>query len=149
MPVPQRPVPPRLSTVTLGVLDLERASAFYERLGWTRSSASQAEITFFQLGDMVLGLFPRRLLAEDAAVPATEPQGFCGVTLAMAFASPEEVDAALSGARDAGATITKPGQATEWGGYSGYFSDPEGFLWEAVHVPGFGIDGQGRLRLPE
>jgi uncharacterized protein len=81
-------------------------------------------------------------------VPATEPQGFCGVTLAMAFASPEEVDAALSVARDAGATITKLGQATEWGGYSGYFSDPEGFLWEAVHVPGFGIDGQGRLRLP-
>ncbi|MFW6077816.1 MAG: VOC family protein [Hyphomicrobiales bacterium] len=143
------PVPPRLSTVTLGVLDLERASAFYERLGWKRSSASQAEITFFQLGRMVLGLFPRTHLAADAAVPATEPQGFCGVTLAMAFASPAEVDAALSSARDAGATITKPGQATEWGGYSGYFADPEGFMWEAVHVPGFGLDDQGHLRLPE
>jgi uncharacterized protein len=143
------PVPPRLSTVTLGVLDLERASDFYERLGWKRSSASQAEITFFQLGHMVLGLFPRALLANDAAVPATEPQGFCGVTLAMAFANPAEVDVALSSAREAGATITKPGEATEWGGYSGYFADPEGFLWEAVHVPGFGLDSQGHLRLPE
>ena len=143
------PVPPRLSTVTLGVLDLERASAFYERLGWKRSSVSSAEISFFQLGDMILGLFPRRLLAEDAAVPATEPQGFCGVTLAMAFASPGEVDAALSAAEVAGAKITKPGTATAWGGYSGYFSDPEGFLWEAVHVPQFALDGQGRLRLPD
>ena len=143
------PVPPRLSTVTLGVLDLERASAFYERLGWKRSSASSPEITFFQLGHMVLGLFPRKLLAEDAAVPATEPQGFSGVTLAMAFASPAEVDAALSAAEDAGAKVTKPGEATVWGGYSGYFCDPEGFLWEAVHVPQFGLDGEGRLRLPE
>jgi uncharacterized protein len=142
-------VPPRLSTVTLGVLDLERASAFYERLGWRRSSVSSAEITFFQLGDMVLGLFPRRHLAEDAAVPATEPQGFCGVTLAMAFASPAEVDAALAAAELAGARITKPGQPTVWGGYSGYFADPEGFLWEAVHVPQFKIDDKGRLRLPE
>ncbi|HUF44456.1 MAG TPA: VOC family protein [Aestuariivirgaceae bacterium] len=142
-------IPPRLSTVTLGVLDLERASAFYERLGWKRSGASSSEITFFQLGDMVLGLFPRRLLAEDAAVPANAPQGFCGVTLAMAFASPAEVDAALNSAEAAGARITKPGEATVWGGYSGYFSDPEGFLWEAVHVPQFGIDDQGRLRLPQ
>jgi hypothetical protein len=142
-------VPPRLSTVTLGVLDLERASAFYERLGWKRSSASSPEITFFQLGGMVLGLFPRRLLAEDAAVPATEPQGFCGVTLAMAFASPAEVDAALAAAEVAGAKVTKPGEATPWGGYSGYFSDPEGYLWEAVHVPQFSIDGEGRLRLPQ
>lgn len=143
------PVPPRLSTVTLGVLDLERASAFYGRLGWKRSSASSPEITFFQLGHMVLGLFPRRLLAEDAAVPATEPLGFCGVTLAMAFAGPGEVDAALAAAKDAGAKVTKPGEATVWGGYSGYFCDPEGFLWEAVHVPQFGLDEQGRLRLPE
>lgn len=142
-------VPRRLSTVTLGVLDLERASAFYERLGWKRSSASSAEITFFQLGDMVLGLYPRRHLAQDAAVPATEPLGFCGVTLAMAFATPAEVDAALAAAELAGAKITKPGEATVWGGYSGYFSDPEGFLWEAVHVPQFKIDGSGRLRLPE
>jgi catechol 2,3-dioxygenase-like lactoylglutathione lyase family enzyme len=142
-------VPPRLSTVTLGVLDLERASAFYERLGWKRSSASSPEITFFQLGGMVLGLFPRRLLAEDAAVPVTEPLGFCGVTLAMAFASPAEVDAALAEAEVAGAKVTKPGEPTPWGGYSGYFSDPEGYLWEAVHVPQFGIDGEGRLRLPQ
>ena len=87
--------------------------------------------------------------AEDAAVPATEPQGFCGVTLAMAFAGPAEVDAALAAAKDAGAKVTKPGEATVWGGYSGYFCDPEGFLWEAVHVPQFGLDEQGRLRLPE
>ncbi len=129
--------------------DLARARAFYERLGWKRSSASSPEISFFQLGGMVLGLFPRRLLAEDAAVPATEPQGFCGVTLAMAFASPAEVDAALAEAEVAGAKVTKPGEATPWGGYSGYFSDPEGYLWEAVHVPQFGIDDEGRLRLPQ
>jgi len=143
----------RLTTVTLGVDDLDRASAFYEQgLGLKPSSASGGPIRFYDCGGVVLALYPRAALAEDASQPAERlgPAGsFDGVTLACNCAGRPEVDALLARAVAAGARLAKPAQEAFWGGYSGYFEDPEGHLWEAVHAPGFALDGQGRLILPE
>lgn len=143
----------RLTTVTLGVEDLARASVFYEQgLGLKPSSASNAQIRFYACGAAVLALYPRLELAEDACLPASAAGGaesFDGVTLACNCASREEVDALLSRAVAAGARLAKPGQEAFWGGYSGYFEDLDGHLWEAVHVPAFELDQKGGLVLPE
>lgn len=142
----------RLTTVTLGVDDLTRAANFYEQgLGLKPSPASEGDIRFYQCGPVVLALYPRKALAEDACLPAGrmgEPGRFDGVTLACNCASPAEVDALLDRAVAAGARLAKPGQQTFWGGYSGYFEDTDGHLWEAVHVPGLGLNEQGGLELP-
>jgi len=142
----------RLTTVTLGVDDLGRASAFYEQgLGLKPSAASQGDIRFYDCGAVVLALYPRAALAEDACLP-TEKLGeagrFDGVTLACNCANRAEVDALLARAVAAGARLAKPAQEAFWGGYSGYFEDPEGHLWEAVHVPFFELNAQGGLVLP-
>lgn len=137
---------PRLSLVTFGVADLARSRAFYDALGLTAAAASQGDVVFYQLSGVVLSLFPRHLLAEDAAVPA-EGSGFSGVTLAQNVGSPAEVDAALAFAERCGGRITKPGQPVFWGGYNGYFADPDGHLWEVAHNPFFAMDDAGRLVL--
>lgn len=139
---------PRLSLVTLGVADMARARAFYERLGFTASSESNAHVTFFDAGGVVLGLFGRNALAEDAGVADTPP-AFSGVSLAHNVRSEADVDRTMQEAAAAGATITKPPQKTFWGGYSGYFADPDGHLWEVAHNPFWQIDAEGRVRLPE
>ena len=146
-PLPPRPLEPRVSLVTLGVADLPRARAFYEALGFAASSASQSEIAFFQLGGLALALFPRAALAADADV-ANSPAGFSGVTLAHNCRSPAEVDATLAHAVACGAKLQKPAHKTFWGGYSGYFADPDGHLWEVAHNPFFPLDAEGRLHLP-
>jgi uncharacterized protein len=138
----------RISIITLGVADLTRSREFYERLGWRRSSASSAEIVFFQAGGMALALYPRAELAKDAKV-AAEGYAFPGFTLAFNARSREEVDAVLAEAKGAGATILKPAQEAFWGGYSGYFSDPDGFLWEVAWNPFFPISENGALQLPD
>ncbi len=142
-----------LSTVTLGVADLARSRAFYEQgLGLVPSSASNGQISFYQCGLMVLALYPRQELAEDACLP-TERLGaaglFDGVTLACNCATREAVDALMAQAAAAGAKIAKPAQEAFWGGYSGYFEDPDGHLWEAVNVPFFELGPQGNLILPK
>ena len=138
----------RVSIVTLGVVDLKRSAAFYERLGWRRSMANAEGIVFFQAGGMALALFPRQELAKDANV-GDDGRGFGGVSLAYNARNREEVDAVLAEAVAAGATLRKPAQEASWGGYSGYFSDPEGFLWEVAWNPFFAIAEDGSIRIPE
>jgi uncharacterized glyoxalase superfamily protein PhnB len=141
-------IKPRLSLITLGVASLPVSRAFYEGLGWHASRASQEGVAFFQLGAMVLSLYSRSLLAEDAAV-ANSPPGFAGMSLAQNYASPEEVDQAYQAAIDAGATPLKQPCPVFWGGYSGYFGDPDGFCWELAHNPFFPLDASGAVLLPE
>ncbi|WP_051712025.1 VOC family protein [Streptomyces sp. NRRL S-350] len=140
--------PARISIVTLGVADLDRSARFYEALGWRRSTASSPEIVWFRTADSVLGLFPTEELAADAGVPATGEPAFRGVTLAVNLESPALVDAALTTAVEAGAVVVKPPVPTAWGGYSGYFEDPDGHLWELAHNPFFPFTEDGSLDLP-
>jgi predicted lactoylglutathione lyase len=138
----------RVSIITLGVADLGRSREFYERLGWRRSMAKEEGIVFFQAGGMALALYPRSELAKDANI-AADGQGFNGVALAYNARTREEVDSVLVEAKVAGARILKPAEQAFWGGYSGYFSDPDGFLWEVAWNPSFPIAADGSIRLPE
>lgn len=134
---------PRVSLITLGVGDVARARAFYQALGFTLSSASQDEVAFFDLGGVVLAVWSRTALAADVGLPLAE--GFGGVALAHNVHSPVEVDGVLARAVSAGATLLRPGHKTAWGGYSGYFADPDGHPWEVAHNPFWNLDAHGRL----
>jgi catechol 2,3-dioxygenase-like lactoylglutathione lyase family enzyme len=131
----------RLSLVTLGVADLDRATRFYEALGW-RANRDAEGVTFFQTGGLVVALWSRAELAADSAV--VDPGGWGGVTLAQNVGSPAEVDEVLATAERAGATIGRPGAETFWGGYSGIFIDPDGHPWEVAHNPFWVITDDGR-----
>ena len=136
----------RLSLVTLGVADLERARRFYEDgLGWRRGN-DHPEVVFYQLGGMVLALFSREALAADARIPA-EGSGFGGITLAYNARTRAEVDAVLAQAEAAGAKILKPAEDAFWGGYSGYFADPDGHPWEVAWNPEWTLADDGSVRL--
>ena len=138
----------RLSLITLGVADLERSRRFYERLGWRRSMAAAEGVVFFQAGGMGLALYPRDNLAKDANV-SSEGHGFSGIALAYNARNREEVDSVLAQAQAAGAKLLKPAQDAFWGGYSGYFSDPDGFPWEVAWNPSFQIAPDGSIRIPD
>lgn len=138
----------RLSLITLGVSSVPASRAFYQRLGWRPSGESQEEVTFFQLGPMVLSLFARHTLAEDVGVADSKP-GFAGISLAQNYRSIEEVDRAYDAAIDAGGTPLQQPRTVFWGGYSGYFGDPDGFCWELAYNPFFTLDASGCLVLPE
>ncbi|MGB9956204.1 VOC family protein [Haloferax prahovense] len=127
---------PRITVVTLGVSDLDESIRFYrDGLGLPlRDRDPDSDIAFFTLEGTWLALYPRELLAEDATVPA-DGSGFAGVTIAHNVAEQSEVDAVLDAARTAGGEIVKPAQDAFWGGYSGYFSDPDGHLWEVAYPP--------------
>jgi catechol 2,3-dioxygenase-like lactoylglutathione lyase family enzyme len=136
----------RLSLLTLGVADLERSRRFYEDgLGWRRGNA-HPEVVFFQLGGIVLALFARTALAADAGLEA-EGSGFGGIVLAYNARSRAEVDAVLAEAEAAGARILKPAQDAFWGGYTGYFADPDGHPWEVAWNPQWTILEDGSVRL--
>ncbi len=121
---------PTVSMITLGVSDLEGSIRFYEAgMGFIRVPFDSETIAFFDLGGAQLALYPRTLLAEDAGV-SPSGEGFAGITLAQNLNSSAEVSAALARAVEAGGTLVKPGQPVFWGGYSGYFADPDGHLWE-------------------
>jgi uncharacterized protein len=135
----------RLSLVTLGVRDLERAQGFYEALGWTSGAAPADDVVFFQTGCMIVALWGRDQLAEDTVVEDTG--GWGGVTLAYNARSPAEVDAVLAEAEAAGATIPRRGAETFWGGYSGVFIDPEGHAWEVAHNPHWTLREDGAVSL--
>jgi catechol 2,3-dioxygenase-like lactoylglutathione lyase family enzyme len=139
----------RVSIVTLGVSDLQRSREFYERLGWRRTMAKSEGIVFFQAGGMGVALYPRDELAKDANVAEPAPGGFRGMTLAFNARTRAEVDSVLKEAEAAGAKIVKPAQEAFWGGYSGYFADPDGFLWEAAWNPFFTIAEDGSIQIPE
>ena len=129
----------RISLITLGVSDLERSIRFYsDGLGLPQRDGPDG-IAFFETRGTWLSLYPRESLAEDATVSA-HGSGFRGFTLAHNVASPGEVDRVLQQAVDAGATRVKPAEKAAWGGYSGYFSDPDGFLWEVAWNPHFTIE---------
>ncbi len=139
-----------LTLVTLGVSDLARSIAFYEALGFQRKARGAAGVGFFQAGACVFGVFPFDDLAKDAGVEAGSAQPtFRGVAHAWNCRSRAEVDAAVERARAAGAAITKPPQETFWGGYAGYFADPDGHLWEVAHNPHWPLSDDGRLLLPD
>jgi catechol 2,3-dioxygenase-like lactoylglutathione lyase family enzyme len=151
---------PRLTAVTLGVRDFHASVRFYQALGFARRlRASGDEIAFFDAGGVVLALYGWDQLAQDtaAATPtfprrrrrSEAPAGFRGTTLAWNCASRAEVDAAFLRALTAGATLLKAAQETSWGGYSGYFADPDRHPWEIVHAPGFSLSPEGRLLLPD
>ena len=137
----------RLSMVTLGVADLARARRFYEEgLGWKRANKHD-QVVFYQAGGMVLGLFGRDALAADAQVPSAG-SGFRGIALAYNTRDRNEVDAVLAEAEAAGGRIVKPAQDAFWGGYSGYFADPDGHLWEIAWNPDWSLAEDGSVRLP-
>jgi catechol 2,3-dioxygenase-like lactoylglutathione lyase family enzyme len=138
---------PRLTLVTLGVADVARSRSFYEALGFKASAASQESVAFLDAGGVVLALFRRAALAEDATVPDSAP-GFSGIALAHNTRSEAEVDRVLREAVAAGGRLTKPGQKVFWGGYSGYFADPDGHLWEVAYNPAWPLDAEGRPQLP-
>lgn len=137
-----------ISFITLGVGELARSRAFYQALGWTESSASKPEIAFFRAGTVVFALFQRDALAEDANVPSAG-SGFQGFTLAHNVESEEAVIKTLEQALAAGARLARPAEKVFWGGFRGYFADPDGFLWEVCCNPFFPLDAQGRVQLPE
>ena len=135
----------RVSLITLGVADVQRARAFYERLGWTTKAAPDDDVVFFQAGGLVVALWGRQELAADSGVRDT--RGWGGVTLAHNVASRAEVDATLAQAKAAGATIPRAGADTFWGGYSGVFVDPDGHPWEVAHNPHWALLPDGSVRL--
>lgn len=138
-----------VSLITLGSADLQRTSTFYESIGWRRSEASvEGTVTFLRGGALVLGVYGSADLAAEAGVE-DDGRGWAGMALAMNVGSREEVDGALAAAQQAGGTVTRPAQATDWGGYSGYFRDPDGHLWEVAHNPGFGLLPDGQVVLPD
>jgi uncharacterized protein len=137
----------RISLITLGVADLSRSRTFYETLGW---HGDEVEETYFaQAGGSAFVLWSRAKLAADAGVTDDGRDGFGGITLTYNARSREEVDAILDDARSAGATVTKPAAETFYGGYAGYFADPDGHLWEIAHNPGFTLTDDGSLVLPD
>ncbi len=125
--------------VTLGVADLDRATEFYRDGLGLPECEPEGDIAFFETASTWLALYPREALADDATVPA-EGSGFRGFTLAQNVESEERVDAVLAEAEAAGGEIVKPAGEVFWGGYSGYFADPDGFLWEVAWNPGFPLD---------
>jgi catechol 2,3-dioxygenase-like lactoylglutathione lyase family enzyme len=136
-----------LHIITLGVRDLAVSRKFYsETLGWKPSSAGSEGIAFFQAGGAVLALFPRQALADDATIPA-EGSGFSGFTLAYNARSESEVDEIIRDLGSQGVKIVKEPQKVFWGGYSSYFADPDGYLWEVAYNPFFPFDESGNLKL--
>lgn len=139
---------PRLTIITLGVKDLNKAIRFYrDGLGWPLSSASVGDFAIFKLATgTALALYPRKLLAEDTKLK--DNGGFGGITLAQNAATRDEVDGALAAAVKAGGKLLKSAREAEWGGYSGYFADPDGHPWEVAWNPFFELN-EGKLELPD
>ena len=135
----------RVSLITLGVADVERARGFYEALGWQTRAEAGAEVAFFQAGCMVVALWSRAELAADSGVG--DDGGWGGITLAHNVRSTAEVDGVLAEARAAGATIARSGAPTFWGGYSGVFVDPDGHPWEVAHNPYWTVADDGSVQL--
>ena len=136
-----------LHLVTLGVRDFKKSYKFYTKtLGWKPSSASQDDIAFFQTSGVVFAIYPREELAKDALVES-EGSGFAGFTLAYNARSEAEVDKIIADLKSKGVKIVKEPQKVFWGGYSSYFADPDGFLWEVAYNPFFPFDENGNLKL--
>ncbi|TNE64095.1 MAG: VOC family protein [Rhodobacteraceae bacterium] len=140
--------PQRVTLITLGVDDMARARAFYAALGWEMHPRSQDEMTVYQANGFALGLFGREALAEDQARPGV-PLGTGAMTLAQNFPSEAEVDDAFARAEAASATVLKRPEKVFWGGYSGYYADPDGHVWELAYNPFWPLEANGNLTLPD
>ncbi len=139
--------PQRVTLITLGVDDVASARAFYARLGWVEHGDSQPTIAFFQMHGAALALFGREALAEDQGRKGAA-LGTGAVTLAQNFATEAEVDAAFAAALAAGGTALKAPEKVFWGGYSGYWADPDGHVWEVAMNPFWPLAPDGSLTLP-
>ncbi|WP_297778563.1 VOC family protein [uncultured Roseovarius sp.] len=139
--------PQRVTLITLGVEDLDRSRAFYETLGWTPAEALP-EVVFYQMNGLVLALFGKAHLAADQGRPDAA-LGTGAITLAQNFATEAEVDAAFASALAAGATALKHPEKVFWGGYSGYYGDPDGHVWELAMNPFWPLSEDGSLTLPD
>lgn len=137
----------RISLVTLGVTDVARAREFYERLGWHGQEAE--ETVFFQAGGMALVLWGVEKLAKDTGIGTSSTDGFRGMTLAHNVRSRSDVDDVITAAGAAGGTVTRPPGDTFYGGYAGYFTDPDGHAWEIAYNPGFPLGDDGSITLPD
>lgn len=140
--------PQRVTLVTLGVSDLPRSRTFYADLGWLEAPGGTARIAFYQMHGAVLALFGASDLAADQGRPG-DTLGTGAITLAQNFATKAEVDAAFEAALAAGATALKPPEEVFWGGYSGYWADPDGHVWEMAMNPFWPLAADGSLTLPE
>jgi predicted lactoylglutathione lyase len=142
---------PKLTAVTLGVHDVPASARFYESLGFKRKvRATGDEIAFFEAGGVILALWGWDKLAEDSVISSQpRPQTFRGATFAWNCATAAEVDAVFAKALAAGAALLRRPGKTEYGGYRGYFADPDGHAWEVVQAPGFTVADDGRLILPD
>ncbi len=137
----------RLSLVTLGVIDLPRARAFYEHLGWRGQEVE--ETVFFQAGGMAIVLWSLDELSADCGVAQRQESGFDGLALAQNVRSRDEVDEVMAAAERAGAIVTRAPAETFYGGYAGVFTDPDGHAWEIAHNPGFTLGPDGTLTIPD
>ena len=138
--------PIHITLVTLGVADVQASAAFYEKLGLKRAPASQEAVVFFDMGGVALGLYGREPLAEDAGV-LPQGEGFRAVTLAWNQPNEDAVDDAILRAIEAGGRLVKAAEKVFWGGYSGYFSDPDGHLWEVAYNPHSPLREDGTMEL--
>ena len=139
----------RLSLVTLGVSDLAKSTAFYEALGFRRRSRGADGVAFFEAGGVILSLRPTAELMKDAEIASANPSGFRGMSLAWNCTSASDVDHALARATVAGAMLIRSARTVFWGGYTAYFADPDGHLWEVAHNPHFPFSADGRLLVPD
>ncbi|MDX8346443.1 VOC family protein [Cognatiyoonia sp. IB215446] len=139
--------PQRVTLITLGVADLECAKTFYAALGWTPTREVEGQVVFYQINGMALGFFGLGPLAKDQGRPDAQ-LGTGAMTLAQNFSTEAEVDAAYKTAINAGATVLKEPQKVFWGGYSGYYADPDGHVWEVAHNPFWPLNDDGSLTLP-
>lgn len=137
----------KINLITLGVDDFDRAVDFYEKgLGWKKSDKSVESLAVFPLGGIVLALHPRHELSEDVTIEY-EPTAFSGLTLSYNAKSEKEVDEVLAHVASLGATIIKPAQKVYWGGYSGYFKDLDGYVFEVAYNPFWPLDDQDNLKI--
>jgi uncharacterized protein len=149
----QKPPAPvaRLTMITLGVSNMRASIAFYEALGFERKFRATGDaVAFFDTGGTAIGLFPWHQLAQDVTLPENpRPQAFRGMTLAWNCRTTDEVDAVLDFAISKGASLLKPAHQTDYGGYSGYFADPDHHPWEVVVAPGIEVGEDRRVHLPD
>lgn len=147
IPASKSAVPQKLTLITLGVGDVALSRAFYEGLGFRAAAFDNPNVAFFDMNGVILSLFGRQALADDAQLPA-DGTGFRATSLAMNLNSEAAVDAALAEIAAKGGRIVKPAQKVFWGGYAGYFADPDGHLWEVAFNPYWPLDADGRPQLP-
>ncbi|MCW7507002.1 VOC family protein [Leptospira levettii] len=141
---------PRINLITLGVSDLNRAVHFYETgLGWKKSKESNENVAFFQIGALVLGLFGEKDLAKDIGIPFQNRQEYSGLTLAQNVETEAEVDRIINEVRKLGAAILKEPQKVFWGGYSAYFKDLDGHIFEVAYNPFFPLNEKGEIELKQ